>query len=720
MSRQNSSPSGLTNCDSRRLPESSVIGIFISEGADSGRILDANDVFLELLGYTRAELELNLVRRDRLIAPGYEEIHQGFNRDLAASGIAAPAELEYLRKDGSRIPVMVGLAAAGEPPSTQAFGFVVDLTSRRQAEEALRASEEKFRQLAENIDEVFWMMNAAATETLYVSPAYEQIWGYSPERVYADQAHWIKSIHPEDVSHALEVFSRQVQGEVIENVYRIVRPSGDIRWIRDRAFPVRDANGDIIRLAGVAEDITDRKLSDLRLLHQSLHDDLTDLPNRRFFRDKLTQAIADCKGGNSGAVLFIDLDGFKLINDALGHAAGDRILKDVVGRFLTACGESSTLARFGGDEFTVLMTGTEARQPARLLAERLIRCLDQPFRIAGRDVFIGASIGISLFPENGIETDGLKRAADLAMHEAKRGGKNQLQFFTPVFAVAAEDRMEVETRLRRAIAWSEFRLQFQPQFPRGQARPSRFEALIRWCPPGEEIISPAKFIPVAEQNGLIVPIGTWVLHEGCRLCAGWQDGHLKGSGVAINVSPTQFAQPDFVSIVKRTLRETGLPAGLLELELTETVFVRDVEASIRTLTELRNLGVTIALDDFGTGYSSLSYLQKLPLDVLKIDRSFVAETEGRPQGAAVLRCVVELAHVHGLRVIAEGVETLAQLNLLESMGCDETQGYLLGKPAFEVTGIDWGIGRLSSEENTSESLKSLYIGESTLACVPLT
>jgi diguanylate cyclase (GGDEF)-like protein/PAS domain S-box-containing protein len=715
---QNSSASGLAEFDSRfrQLAESSIIGIF--EGDGTGRILKANDAFLGMLGYSRTELEMNLVRWDRLKAPGYDRTHRRFSEELVTSGNAAPAEVEYYRKDGSRIPVLVGLTSAGLPLGSTAFGFMVDLTLRRQAEEAVRESEAKFRQLAENIHEVFWMMNAAATEMLYVSPAYEKIWGYKVESVYVDPEHWVKSIHPEDVPHALEIFSRQVQGEAVENVYRIVQPSGNIRWIRDRAFPVRDTQGAIIRLAGVAEDITERRLSELRLVHQSLHDDLTDLPNRRFFREKLEQAIANREDGKSGMVLFIDLDDFKLVNDTLGHAAGDQILKDVVGRFLSVCGESATLARFGGDEFTVLVTGIEGREPARLLAGSLIRCLDEAFRIADRGVFIGASIGISLFPEDGTETSVLKRAADLAMHNAKQAGKNRLQFFTPVLAQAAEERMELETRLRQAIAGSEFRLQFQPQFACSQPGPTRFEALVRWCPPGGQVVSPAKFIPAMEQNGLIVPIGTWVLQEACRRCAEWQDGELEGVGVAVNVSATQFASPDFVSIVRRTLRQTALPANLLTLELTETVFVRDVEASVCTLTELRSLGVTIALDDFGTGYSALNYLQKLPLDVLKIDQSFVAKSEGLPQGAAVLRCVVDLAHAHGLRVIGEGVETLEQLNLLESLGCDEMQGYLLGKPSFEVTGIDWSRDCRGPGENTTEGLHRLYRSEMPRVCLP--
>jgi diguanylate cyclase (GGDEF)-like protein/PAS domain S-box-containing protein len=555
-----------------------------------------------------------------------------------------------------------------------------------QAEAALRRSEEQFRQLAENIHEVFWMMDPPARKILYVSPAYEQIWGQTCKGLYANPESWLDSIHPEDRKTAGETFLRQIQGELIENEYRIVQPSGCIRWIRDRTFPVRDNDGNMVRLAGVAEDATERKLAELQLTHQALHDEMTGLPNRRLFRERLQRAIAECEPNRSGAVFFIDLDEFKLVNDTLGHAEGDNLLKAVANRLLAVCPDSATVARFGGDEFMLVATGFEAPVSVLHLGQKLTSCLDEPFRMAGRELFIGASIGISLFPENGTDVYDLKRSANIAMHEAKRVGKNQIMFFDPVLADEARERMEMEARLRRAVTLSEFKLQFQPQFASGRSRPSRFEALIRWYPSDAQPVPPLKFIPIAEQNGLIVPIGTWVLRDACQQCAAWQHGNLSGVGVAVNVSASQFECRDFVEVVTRTLESTALPPHLLELELTEGVLLRNVEESVQTLTKLRSLGVTIALDDFGTGYSSLSYLQDLPLDALKIDRTFLTHAEGRQTGAAVLRCVIELAHALGLRVVGEGVETTAQLELLGSLGCDEYQGFLLGKPSFDAAG----------------------------------
>lgn len=561
----------------------------------------------------------------------------------------------------------------------------IDITERKVAEHVLQSSEEKFRQLAENIHEVFWMTNLAATEMIYVSPAYTQVWGQTMEGLYLNPDSWMNSIHREDRERAREAFSRQVQGEIFNNEYRIVQPSGATRWISDHAFPVRDAAGKIVRLAGIAEDITERKLAELRLSHQALYDELTDLPNRRLFREKLTLAIAECANGKTGAVFFIDLDDFKKVNDTLGHSAGDELLKAVSGRLLAACGDSGTLGRFGGDEFTFVTTGFDFPEAATRLSHRLIGCLlAEPFKIGIRDVFVGASIGVSLFPKDGIEALELQRDADAAVHEAKRAGKNQVKFFSPELAHAALSWLEIESRLRRALALSEFKLQFQPEFVSGKPIPSRFEALIRWYPPDSEPVAPLSFIPIAEQIGLIVPIGTWVLQEACRQCAGWQTGNLKGAGVAVNVSADQFASPDFAEIVTRTLESTGLIPPLLELEVTESVFIDDLNGSISTLKRLRALGVTIALDDFGTGYSSLSYLRTLPLDAIKIDRSFLIETGSRQEGTAILRCVVDLAHTLGLRVICEGVETSAQLDLLGSLGCDEIQGFLSGRPVFDV------------------------------------
>ncbi len=664
----------------QRLVESDLIGVF--NGTADGRILEANEEFLRLIGYTRADLQNGLVRWDKMTPPEYQQVNRRVDRGLKNTGRAAPVEIEFLRKDGSRVPVLMGLASI-EADSSKAIGFVLDISRRKAAEEELRRSDEKFRQFAGNIREVLWLVNVETSDLIYVSPAYEKIWLRSCESAYRGARAWLEAIHPDDREQAEAVWERQRLGEVVDNEYRIVQPSGEVRWIRDRAFPVRDAGGRIIRIGGVAEDITERKRYEVSLRYQATHDQLTDLPNRRLLLEELQKAIAGQReNGGILAVFYIDLDRFKLVNDSLGHAAGDQLLRKVTGRLRAATRESDTLARVGGDEFVLVASGFLTSEEVRDFGCRLLDSLHPPFSVAGRELFIGACIGVSLFPDDGDDPDVLQRMADTAGQEAKRGGKGQLLFFSRKFAEEARERLAAETRLRRALAEKEFCLQYQPEFAHGGATLVRFEALIRWQPPDSEPISPESFIPVAEENGLIVPIGTWVLTEACRAAAAWQRGERRGIGVAVNVSAQQFAQPDFLSLVKRALEASGLAPALLDLEITETVFIADFEDSARKLAQLKELGIRVALDDFGTGYSSLSYLRNLPIDVIKIDRSFLTETGQNQCGEAVLRCLIELAHALGIRVIAEGVETTAQLALLQRLGCDELQGFLLGRPGF--------------------------------------
>ena len=651
----------------RSLVDSDLIGVF--KGDRTGRIVDANQKFLDILGYTRRDLERGAIRMECHTSPaGTSPVETRL--DAQGWHVGAPA--------------MMGLApldAEGE----SAIGFLLDLSQQKAAEELLRRTEDRFRQFAENIREVLWQFDAATGELVYVSPAFEGIWQRTRESLYADTDVWLNAIHPDETGRApREIFRRQLAGEALDSDYRIVRPSGAVRWIRGRSFPVRDAAGRLIRVGGVSEDITDRKLHEASMMHQASRAQLTDLANRRLLIERLEISIATRrKVGDLGAVFFIDLDRFKLVNDSMGHSAGDQVLLEVAARLQNVTRDGDTLARIGGDEFTLVVAGFETREDVDAFGQRVLDCLKPPFRICGKELFMGASIGVSLFPGDGDDPDTLQRNADTAVREAKRAGKGQLLFFSPRMAEDTRQRLAMETELRSALRLNEFRLQFQPQFAQGGAQLVRFEALIRWYPAEGGPVPPDRFIPIAEENGLIVPIGRWVLREACRRASDWQRGERSGIGVAVNVSAREFARADFVAGVEQTLKESGLAARLLELELTESVFIADVEDSARKLAQLKALGVTVALDDFGTGYSSLSYLRNLAIDVVKIDRSFLTATGQKDGGEAVLRCVIELAHALGIRVIGEGVETAAQLDLLQRLGCDEMQGFLLGRPAFE-------------------------------------
>ena len=417
------------------------------------------------------------------------------------------------------------------------------------------------------------------------------------------------------------------------------------------------------------------------LAYHANHDSLTDLPNRRLFADRLGQTIALARRrGEMAALLYIDLDGFKIVNDTLGHALGDKLLFEVSSRLKDRLRECDTLARMGGDEFTLIAAGLADTEAASFVAQRVQEVFQQAFQIDGRELFISASVGISVYPLDGREVPELLRNADAAMYEAKRQGKNRIVFYASQIGQAASVRLELETHLRAALDSGEFVLHFQPLYDMKTQRLARFEALLRWNHPTLGLLPPSRFIPIAEESGLIVPIGHWVMREACRTAKKWQETSCAGVPVTVNVSVPEFIRPEFVETLAEILEETQLPSGLLELELTETVVMREPEDMAPKIAELRKRGVSVSIDDFGTGYSSFSYLQKLPVDAIKIDRSFIEDLKSVPKAWSVVKGMVTLAHSIGLRVVVEGVETAAQFQGLSSCGADEVQGFLLGCP----------------------------------------
>ena len=561
-------------------------------------------------------------------------------------------------------------------------GTSKDITERKQAEEALRAGEERFRQLAENIKEVFWMMNAAGTEVLYVSPAYAEIWGRTCDDLYRDPMSWMESIEKEDRERAHETFLKQMQGEHIDSEYRIRDAHGALKWIRDRAFPIRDDAGEIIRVAGIAEEVTERKKAEAALVHQAQYDHLTGLPNRLLLSDRLEASIERAaKSGSIAAVIYIDLDGFKFVNDTLGHEAGDVLLQLATERLQRCVREFDTLARMGGDEFMVVVNDISDDQTALAIAERLRRVFQKPFPIDGNQRRMSASLGVAMYPRDGRDVSTLRRNADAAMYGAKRGGKDRVQMFSSEMRDTFVEHFELEADLRCALESNDqLSLVYQPIFDARDHRQTAFEALLRWTHPVLGSISPNKFVPIAEESGLIFPLGLWALQQACRQCRMWQDHGHPGVRVAVNVSALEFARPEFADNVFRTLEHCGLPGRLLDLEVTETTLMREVEESIRKMSILRARGIRISIDDFGTGYSSLGYLAQLPVDTLKIDRSFVADLAVNSNSRSLVERLTSLAHSLGKQVIVEGVETSEQLKILKAFGCDEIQGFLLGRP----------------------------------------
>ena len=431
----------------------------------------------------------------------------------------------------------------------------------------------------------------------------------------------------------------------------------------------------------VIEDITERKLSDEKIIQLANYDNLTGLPNRRLLMNYLNQAITLVgRRALCAAVLFIDLDRFKLINDTLGHSAGDELLKEVAERLKKCVRLSDTVGRLGGDEFIVLLPDIEQIDDVIIICNRIQTIFDSPVRIVEQEVSVMMSIGISVYPTDGDDGETLLRKADVAMYRAKSEGKSCYRFYSDGMSQAGADSLRLESRLRRAAERGELFLNYQPQVDLNTGRIYGAEALLRWHDPGYGIISPKAFIPIAEESGLIIPIGEWLLRTACLQAKEWQGRGLNHIKLAVNISLRQFMQKEFAQVVGRILKETGLDAGDLELELTESIIMENAESVINILNELKQIGVRLAIDDFGTGYSSLMYLKLMPIDIIKIDQSFVNDMTVNKDDASICDAIIKLAKSLNLEVIAEGVETLDQIEPLKRLDCNNIQGYVISKP----------------------------------------
>ena len=460
--------------------------------------------------------------------------------------------------------------------------------------------------------------------------------------------------------------------------------------VKHSVSTMRDALGRIKAIVAIFQDVTEQKLFEERLHQLAHYDVLTSLPNRRTFAERIQHEIDLAVRRNTMlAVIFIDIDHFKTINDSLGHATGDLVLQAVANRLRTCLRAGDTVARIGGDEFVILLEGNSKRETFERVANKLAESLTEAVLIGGREMYVAASMGISVFPHDGTDSETLLRNADTAMYRAKTAGRNCWRFFDESMAAHATRRLEIETALRRAAERSELVLYYQPQRSLHSDRVVAVEALLRWQRPDRGMLSPMEFIPLAEDSGLIVPIGEWVLFTACTQAAAWWHEYKVELRVAVNVAAKQIHHKGFVEQVRDTLAITGLPAEFLELEITESSIIENVEESVNKLHQLKQLGVSVAIDDFGTGYSSLSYLKQLPVDRLKIDRSFVKDTPDDIDDCAIVRTVISMSHNLGLSVIAEGVETQRQLDFLRAQHCDEIQGYLLSVPlpAQQVTAM---------------------------------
>jgi diguanylate cyclase (GGDEF)-like protein/PAS domain S-box-containing protein len=534
-----------------------------------------------------------------------------------------------------------------------------------------------------------WQLDVATGE-LHASKGLLSIYGFPPGEVLTRQA-YLDRIHPDDrpaILAAAQTCLREGRSARID--HRLVLPDGSERIVHSQFMLGLEESGRPERLEGTVQDVTERKRAEEQIRYLAYHDSLTGLGNRLLFKERLAVALAQARRSDGVlGVLFLDLDHFKRINDTLGHSVGDRLLQGVADRLVATLRTSDTIARsgrmdadhavsrFGGDEFTILLTDLRDVQDLAKVARRILEVLSTPFSLEGHEVVIGGSIGITARPLDGDDVETLLRNADAAMYHAKDRGRNNYQFYTESMNVVALERLVLESKLRRALEQGEFELHYQPKVALPAGGLTGFEALVRWRDPERGLVLPGVFIPLCEETGLIRPLGEWVLKEACRQLARWRDAGRDPVPISVNLSVHQFRSGNLVETVRRALAETAVDARWLELEITESALLQDEAAVVGALEALRRLGIRIAIDDFGTGYSSFSYLRRLPVDVLKIDRSFVEHIETSPDEAALLGAIVSMGRALRLRVIAEGVETVGQRQLLTSWGCDEMQGFLV-------------------------------------------
>ncbi len=555
------------------------------------------------------------------------------------------------------------------------------LSKIEQENARLGASEEKFRQLS-TVSPVGIFQVGLDHKITYVNSRWEQITGL--KQANATLENWLSHMRIEDRRRALKAWSALMQHHQ-DFVEEVGFEKGDeTTWSIIEASVLHDGKGGVSGYMGALSDITDLKKAQLQMENLAFFDPLTGLSNRRLFIDRLEKAVSESRRrGIFIALLFLDLDQFKRINDSLGHESGDLLLVEIARRLESSVRESDTVSRIGGDEFTVLLSDIDSSNGVRHIAEKILTKLSEPVSINNQEIINTVSIGITLGPIDGTDSSTLMRNADMAMYQAKAMGRNNYQFFSEDMNKEMMGYLEIEENLRASIkAEDEFIVFYQPKTNLTNGQFIGCEALIRWQPKGKEMINPDRFIPIAEESGLIVPIGKWVLRESCRQISRLIDLNMwpDKAKVAVNLSARQFSDPDLIHHIRDILKTTGCPVHALELEITESTLMGDVEAAILTMRHVKEMGISIAIDDFGTGYSSLSYLKRFPIDILKVDRSFVMDIPNDRDDMEITAAVVAMAHKLNLKVVAEGIETQAQLDFLKDNNCEFGQGYYIARP----------------------------------------
>ncbi|MGB7848081.1 MAG: EAL domain-containing protein [Candidatus Acidiferrum sp.] len=646
----------------------------------TGAIVWANGAFTKLTGYALEEV---LGKNPKLLSSG--EHGNAFYKNLwetIASGQVWHGEITNRRKNGSHYTeemTITPVVTNGE--ITHFVGVKQDISERKRAETALQQAEGKYRAIFE--DSVVGIFQTTPEGCpLSINRALANMHGYdSPEQLLAEVSNVAQQLFV-DSGRLNELRSELDEKGVVRGVeLELCRKDGARKWALVNVRAVRDADGKVVLHEGTVEDITDRKVAEERVQYLAYYDALTGLPNRTLLTDRLAKAFAGARRRNERvALLFMDLDRFKLINDSLGHTAGDLLLQAVAERLRGWVREQDTVARLGGDEFLIVLSAIKDLGDAGVAADRIMKVMIPEFLVQGQPLSIACSLGISVFPDHGTDAETLFKNADTAMYSAKEKGRNNFQFFTQGMNDQIVERLMLEKNLRLAFERSEFFLVYQPQIDVATGRLTGLEALLRWQHPKMGLVPPDKFIRIAENCGLIVPLGEWVLKSACSQASEWHREGLLEVPVAVNVSAVQFRQEGFLDLVRRVLEETSLGPQYLELEITESLLLSNSDIMLSVLRELKDMGVKLAIDDFGTGYSSLSYLRQFPVSKLKIDRSFVQNVAVNPDDAAITGTIISMGKSLNLKVIAEGVETEEQMSFLRAHHCDEIQGYYFSKP----------------------------------------
>lgn len=563
--------------------------------------------------------------------------------------------------------------------------LALEIVKHQQTTEVLRISEERLESILSSIEDVVWSIDANTAKLIYCNTALEKIYGYPISNFFEDEQFWLKVIHQDDRPRIEKANHNVLTEGVIHDEYRILRPDQEIRWVSDRRYLIYDQHGKPVRIDGITRDITDQKRAEQQLVHDALHDALTGLPNRNLFMDRVEQALKYSKRHPKYrfAVMFIDLDRFKMINDSMGHTIGDHFLRSIA-KLLENCLRSvgDTVARLGGDEFTILIDDIQEDSEVIAIAERIFHKFSYPIQLGNHTLFPSASIGIAMSNQEYINGSDLLRDADIAMYQAKSFGKGRYVLFNQEMYEQHLKVSQLDSDLHYALERKEFELYYQPIISLASEQLAGFEALIRWHHPKRGLVSPSDFIPIAEETGLIIAIGDWVLNQACRQMHIWQNKYAsaKNLKMSINLTCQQIREKDLIDKLDRVLAEIAIDGINLRLEITESSMMDQGEETIAKLEQLRARNIQLSIDDFGQGYSSLSYLHRFPVNTLKIDRTFVDQMISGGQNLEIIRTIIILAHALNMDVVAEGVETQQQVVMLKQLGCEFAQGYFFSRP----------------------------------------